>query len=386
MRTKRYFAGIICWLLLLLFGNPQIGLATEYVSQELPDWQEELDEYDFTQLEKVIRELLPDDGLTFRQITEQLLAGDMTAFCQEMGEYAKQILWGQMVQGRQTAWQVLLLAVAGAVFTNLARAFPDSGVSQSGFYVMYMLLAVLLLSIFSSAVVIAVEALTAMGRLMSAFLPVFFLIVAVQGQLTAAAMYECSLLLLRGIQWLYCRVITSGIRIWVLLRIIEGIFAEDMLTHLTEMLGKGLKMLAKTGFGAAVGFQTIQSLLLPYLDVVKGGMLVRMAGAIPGVGNSIRSVAQMALGTAALIRNSIGMAGVVVLVAVSAGPLIQLCVMGILYHGLAALLQPVSDKRVVGAVAAVGDGCLLLMKVYGLGVLLLGIFIGIACACFGQVG
>ena len=242
MRTKRYFAGIICWLLLLLFGNPQIGLATEYVSQELPDWQEELDEYDFTQLEKVIRELLPDDGLTFRQITEQLLAGDMTAFCQEMGEYAKQILWGQMVQGRQTAWQVLLLAVAGAVFTNLARAFPDSGVSQSGFYVMYMLLAVLLLSIFSSAVVIAVEALTAMGRLMSAFLPVFFLIVAVQGQLTAAAMYECSLLLLRGIQWLYCRVITSGIRIWVLLRIIEGIFAEDMLTHLTEMLGKGLKM------------------------------------------------------------------------------------------------------------------------------------------------
>ena len=56
MKTKKYFVGIIFWLLLLLFGDPQIGMAAEYVSPELPDWQEELDEYDFTQLEKVIQE------------------------------------------------------------------------------------------------------------------------------------------------------------------------------------------------------------------------------------------------------------------------------------------------------------------------------------------
>lgn len=407
-KLTRFSLGILIWILWgpQMPGGAQIAMAAEGVketqnimvhamgmqlvdrkwSSDLPDWQGELDTYDFTQLEKVLEELLPDSGLTFRQVAEHLMSGDMTGFWQEMGRYAKQMLWGQMWEGRQVAWQILLLAVVGAIFTNLARAFPDGGVSHSGFFVMYTVLAVLLLTVFSSAVTIAVEALTAMGRLMTAFLPIFFLVVAVQGQLTAAAMYECALLLLRGIQWLYSSVITAGIRVWTLLRLVEGIFYEEMLTHLTELLGKGLKSLVKTGFGIAVGFQTIQALLFPYLDAVKGGMLVRLAGAIPVVGNRVQSVAQMALGTAALIRNGMGMAGVVILLMVSVGPLLQLCFLGVLYHGLAALLQPISDKRVVGAVAAVGDGCLLLMKVFGSGVLLFAIFIGIVCACFGRIG
>lgn len=379
MKAKRYLVGILWGILLFLAIMPKIALARE-------DWQGDLDDYDFTQLEKAIEELLPDSGVTFQQVTEYLLAGDIRSFAQGIGKYIKQMLWGQMLQGREVAWQILLLAVIGAVFTNITRAFPDGGVSQSGFFVMYMVLAVLLLTMFSSALATAVEVLTAIGKLMTAFLPIFFLVVAVQGQLTAAAMYECALVLLRGIQWLYAHVVAAGARIWVLLRVVEGIFTEEMLTHLTEILGKSLKSLVKTGFGLVVGLQTIQALLFPYLDAVKGGMLVRLAGALPAVGGSVRSVAQMALGTAALVRNSIGMAGVVILVLVAAGPLIQLCFLGVLYHGLAALLQPISDKRIVEAVSAVGDGCLLLMKVVGAAVLLFGIFIGIACACFGRVG
>jgi len=414
LTIKRYGSGFLLWMLLFIGGIPQKGMAmtngnsvgemtaevtAEVIaevmggsavrareSEDMPDWEGELDSYDFVELEQVIQERMPDMGLTFRQVTEQLIAGDMTAFWKGMGEYVKRMLWGQMMQGREVAWQVLLLAVVGAVFTNLTRAFPDSGVSQSGFFVMYMVLAVLLLSVFSSTATIAVEGLTVIGSLMSAFLPIFFLVVAVQGQLTAAAMYECSLLLLRGIQWLYRYVVTAGIRIWVLLRVVEGIFTEEMLNHLAELLGKGLKSLIKTGFGAAIGFQAIQALLFPYLDAVKGGMLVRLASGIPGVGNSIRSAAQMALGTAALLRNGIGMAGVVILILASIGPLIQMGSLAVVYHGLAALLQPISDKRFVEAVAAVGDGCLLLMKVLGAGVLLLGIFIGIVCACLGQAG
>lgn len=353
---------------------------------ENDDWQDELESYDFTELEQALEEILPDSGVTFGEVTQALIEGDLSDCLSVLGQYLEQLLWGEVSQGRSVAWQILLLAVVGAVFTNLARAFPDGGVSQSGFFVLYMLLAVLLLTVFTSAVTIATEGLLAMGRLMTAFLPVFFLAVAVQGQLTAAAMYEFSLLLLRGIQWLYEHVVTGGIRIWVLLRILEGIFTEETLTHLTELLGKGLKGLVKTGFGAAIGFQTVQALLLPYLDAVKGGTLLRLASAIPGVGSSVEAAAQMALGTAALIRNGIGMAGLVILVLASVGPLVKLGVLALLYHALAAVLQPISDKRFVQAVASVGDGCLLLLKVLASGILLFGISIGIVCACFGRVG
>ncbi len=350
------------------------------------EWQEELSDYDFGELEAALEEMLPDSGMTFRSLTEQLVSGDLSEFPGMLLSYLEGLLWGEIRNGRVVAWQILLLAVVGAVFTNLARTFPDSGVSQSGFFVLYMLLSVLLLTVFSSAVSIAVEGLALMGRLMTAFLPVFFLAVAVQGQMTAAVMYEFSLLLLRGIQWLYEKVLTAGVRVWVLLRILEGIFTEKMLSRLGELLRKGLKGLVKTGFGAAIGFQTIQALLLPYLDSVKGGAFLKLAGAIPGVGNSVESAAEMALGTAALIRNGIGVAGVILLALVSAAPLCKLAFLGAMYHGLASILQPVSDKRFLEAISAVGDGCLLLCKALGAGILLFGIAIGIVCACFGHAG
>ena len=122
------------------------------------------------------------------------------------------------------------------------------------------------------------------------------------------------------------------------------------------------------------------------MDAVKGGALMKLAKAIPGVGSSVEAAAQMALGTAALIRNGIGMAGILVLALVSLGPLIKLGCLVLLYHGLAAVLQPVSDKRLLGAVTAVADGAALLFKTMTDGLLLFAIAIGVACACFGRAG
>ena len=357
-----------------------------WTDQNTGDWQEELSTYDFDELEQALQEILPDSRISFRQVAEQLIAGDVENFFGLLLQYVEEILWGEIRQGRTVAWQILLVAVVGAVFTNLARAFPDGGVSQTGFLVLYMILSVLLLTVFTSAVSVAAQGLAAMGKLMTAFLPVFFVAVAVQGQLTAAVMYEFSLVVLRGIQWLFEHIIVEGARVWVLLRVLEGIFTEESLSRLAGLMGKCMKGLVKTGFGAAVGIQTVQALLLPYLDAVKGGALMKLASAIPGVGNSVEAAVQMALGTAALIRNGIGMTGVLLLLVISIVPLCKLGFLALMYHGLAAVLQPVSDKRLLEAVAAVGDGCMLLLKTLGSGILLFGISIGIVCACFGRVG
>ena len=100
----------------------------------------------------------------------------------------------------------------------------------------------------------------------------------------------------------------------------------------------------------------------------------------------MEAAAQMALGTAALIRNGIGLAGLLALSLVSLGPLIKLGFIAVLYQGLAAVLQPVSDKRLLAAVGAVGEGAALLFKTMTNGILLFAIAVGIACACFGRVG
>lgn len=358
--------------------------------RERSDWETELSDYDFSGIEEVLEETLGElsgrESISFSEVVKQLVEGNLTVFFTLLWDYVGDILLGELRMGRKAAWRILLLAVAGAVFTNLAQAFPESTASQTGFAVVYMVLSSLLFVIFDTAVSVAAESFQMVGRLMSAFLPVFFLAVAVQGQLTAAAMYEFSLLLIRGVQCFFENVLLIGVQIWVVLRILDGILPEKFLSRMSGLLGKFLQGAVKTGLGLVIGFQTVQALLLPYLDAAKNGTLMKLAGAIPGVGGSVEAAAQMALGTAALVRNGIGMAGLLVLVLVSLAPLMKLGFLAFTYHGLAAFLQPVSDKRILEAAAAVGDGCGLLFQILGAGIVLFGVSIGLACACFGRVG
>ena len=112
-----------------------------------------------------------------------------------------------------------------------------------------------------------------------------------------------------------------------------------------------------------VGLNVIQGLISPAVDSVKRSALTRGVEAIPGVGDAIGGVTEVALGTAVLVKNGIGVTGAVICVALCVVPLVQIGCIALLYKLAAALIQPVSDQRVAGCIESVGDGCRLLMRV-----------------------
>ncbi len=380
-----FLSALFSLFLFLCFFCPEAAASQPGEEGGEEDISQALSSYDFDGIDEVLREALGGEKVSFGEVAKQLASGNLSEFFRLLASYLDDALFGELRTGRNAAWQILLLAVMGAVFANLAHAFPDGQISQTAFYILYTVLAALLLTAFGTAVTVAAEAFSVIARLMNAFLPVFFVAVAVQGQLTAAAMYEFTMLLIRAVQWFFENIAVQGVKACVVLRLLEGMFSEEVLSRLTGLMYSLLKWSVKAAFGLAVGFQTVQALLLPYMDAVKGGVLLKLAGLIPGVGNGVETAAQMALGTAALVRNGIGVAGVIALVLVSLGPLCKLAFFALLYHVLAAVLEPISDKRIPKAVAAVGEGCGLLLKIMGCGILLFAIAVGVACACFGRV-
>ena len=352
-------------------------------SGEGEGWEKELSFYDFSEIERVMQESLGGPKQSFSEVVWKLIDGNFAEFWDLFWDYVWEALWGELRTGRALAWQVFLIALAGAVFTNMSRAFNESPISQGSFYVMYMALSILLFTGFQMAVSTTAEAFALLGRVMSAFLPVFFVAVAVQGQLTAAVMYEFTMVLIRGVQWVFEHVVLLGVRGFVVLQILEGIMPEPFLGRLAGLIKKSVVWIVKTGFGAVIGFQIVQGLLLPSMDSVKGGMLLRLAKAIPGLGGGVEAAAQMVFGTAALVRNGIGLAGLLVLFAASLGPLIKLGFLTFLYRALAAVLQPVSDKRLLAAIDVAGDASRLLLRTLWSGILLFAVAVGVACACLG---
>ena len=58
-----------------------------------------------------------------------------------------------------------------------------------------------------------------------------------------------------------------------------------------------------------------------------------------------------------MVRNSFGAVIVILLLLIGAGPIIHYGSLSLVYRFLAAIAQPISDKRVVGALSTLGEGC-----------------------------
>ena len=63
------------------------------------------------------------------------------------------------------------------------------------------------------------------------------------------------------------------------------------------------------------------------------------------------------------MKNGIGLAGALICVGICIIPILNMGMLTIMYKLMAALIQPISDKRIVEALASVGNGYQMLLKV-----------------------
>ena len=110
-----------------------------------------------------------------------------------------------------------------------------------------------------------------------------------------------------------------------------------------------------------MGLQIVRNMVSPVIDTLKRSAIGKTASAIPGIGNAVTAVTELVLTSAVMVRNSLGVVIVILLLVIGAGPVLHYGSLSLIYRFLAALAQPVSDKRVVGALTT-WESCALLLK------------------------
>ena len=321
------------------------------------------EELDFEEIQESVDEILEEE-FRFRDAVMDLIQGEeiftlegfLTALLGQFGENWK--------QEKQILLSILVLGIAAALLTNFSNIFQNQQIAQVSFEITYMLLFLILLQVFSGAQDLARSVLEETQEFMRALIPAYFLAVTMSaGVSTAAAFYEFLLGLIYLIQWLSGHGLMALIQVHVMLVFINHMTGEEYLSQMSEMSAKAVGWILKSLLAVVVGFNAVQGIIHPAIDSLKGGIFSRAAELIPGIGNAAGAVTDTILGSAVLIKNGIGAAGLIVIVLLCMAPLLKLGTLVLILELAAAIIQPVSDKRMVGCVAGVGDGIKLLFRV-----------------------
>lgn len=383
MKRTAFFLLCLISLMLLFFCKDSLGAEETSGKEASVPADLNLDQYDLTDIQNFLDQSKGDQGmnLSFKTLMKDLMDGKLNEVMGQVGKALKDLLVGEVRNSGHMMGQIMVLGIIGAVFSNFSSVFTGSQISETGFFVTYLLLFTYLAASFFTSVTITGNVVGQILDFTKVLMPAYFLAAAFAGSsASAAASYEFTLFVIVVAQWLLGQVLLALIRVYALLVMAGHIAKEEMLSKLTELLEQVVSWSLKTLVGVVLGFHLIQSMVLPYVDSMKTGAIQKLIGAIPGIGQGVNSVAQMVLGSGVLIKNTIGAAGIIVLLILSVIPLIKLAVLMVLYQCVAALLQPVCDKRIVSCISEMAKGHKMLLSVAASAVILFVVTIALVCA------
>lgn len=338
-----------------------------------------IDSYDFSGIEQVLEKEEVD--ISFGEVVYELLTGDTDGMVQMVLEKAGNYLWEEIEQNKEGILQVFMIAAAGALFSNFAAIFRESQIAQTAFFITYLMMISILAASFGVAGKIAVEMIRVLLEFMKALIPSFFLSVAfVSGSLSSMAFYQMALIMIAAVEWGMLYLLIPLLYVELVLRFVNDISGEDFLSKTTELIQTVIAWGLKTMIGFVIGIQLVQGMILPFVDAAKMGGLKKVLSFIPGVGSGASTAAQMVVGSGVLIKNGIGAAALVIILVICLVPLIKLTVLTFMYRVAAAVIQPVSDPRMVRCVSSVGDGIQMLLKTSCYAALLFFITIALICS------
>lgn len=367
------------FFLFLLFSIP-----VQASNGEQGNTQEQLlDSMELEKMQEAVNELLGEETFSVKESIKKALSGEEPFSAEHFGEIGKAFLYQQLLPDKKILVQVILLVLAASLFSNFTGMFGKGETGGISFYMVYLFLLTILMKSFGQMSRIISSGLEDFVFFMKALMPSYFLAVtAAGGEASAMIFYNMVLAVIYVIQVILLKLVVPGIHLFVLFQLVNYLHKEDILSKMAEFFKTILEWTLHTCVAVLVGMQVIQNMISPAVDSLKRDVIGKTATAIPAVGNAIDGVTEVALGTAVLIRNCIGVVGILVLLLLGLPPIIRLGVTTLIYKLLAAVVQPVADKRMTGCLSTMGEGCRLLLRVLLTVELLLLITIAILSVSF----
>ncbi len=356
MKKIVWIAMIIGWF---CFSIPtQAAENTEEIQDEI------LDAFEFDEMEAYLQEIMPEEKQGFLDMVKNFISGDTKLTWQNLWElFTGQLLY-ELSVSKTSIVSLLAIALIAALFHNFAGVFKNSHAAEIGFFVLYLLLITICLNSFRALVdsmLLGLESLLGFLKLLG---PIYFFAVAIAtGSATSVTFYTFILLLVCVVELVIFNILVPVVQLYIMIRILNNLSPEQYLSKLADLFQTLVSWALKTLLGAVIGINLIQGMLNPAIDSVKRSVLTRGGESIPIVGNLLGGTAEVVLGTAKLIQNGIGAVGAMICVIICMSPVVKMVVVTLLYKLTAALVQPISDKRIVGCISSMADGTAMLLKV-----------------------
>lgn len=264
----------------------------------------------------------------------------------------------EVLQNAALLGQLLLVAVIAAVSRNLSDSLSEDTVARVVSAVLYLVILLIGLSSFRTAAEIARGTVDTMVGFVQSLTPTLFsLMVAMGGAASAAALSPAVLMAVTGSPTLVGGVVVPLVLFSAVVSVVTRASGTPRaLQQLAKLLRRAATTVMALVFAVFVAAMTIRGLVGSFGDAVTMKTAKLAAGTlIPVVGSAIADAMEVVAGASLLIKNTVGIAGVLTVAVVCLYPILKIVAIVALYRLVASLVEPLGDSAAADCLGDFAD-------------------------------
>lgn len=257
---------------------------------------------------------------------------------------------------------ILVISIICSLLKNLQSAFSNEGISNIAFFACYALLIMILSKSFIISINIAIDIIKDLSDFMAAILPVLVIMLGTVGGFTQAATMDplvigATLIIPR----IYTNIIIPLILITFVLEFTNNISTEHKISNLCKLIKQTTLYLQGITLTIFIALLTIRGITSSTIDAVTlKTAKFAIDNFIPIVGKAFSDAITSVAGYSLIIKNAVSSVGLIVIILMMLYPLIKLMLISFVYKITAAIIEPISDKRITSSIASAGDSLILI--------------------------
>lgn len=278
------------------------------------------------------------------------------------------ILGKEVTTNIKSLVSILAIILIHSILKSISESLENNNISKLIYYVQYILIVTVIMSNFTDIIKLVQDTTGNLIGFMNALVPLLITLMMYTGSITTSSVVEPIILfMINFIGNIIQNLIIPFVLVLTSLVIISKISDKVHIDKLSKFFKSGIVWFLGIVLTVFVGVVSLEGTLSSSVDGITAKTTKAVvSSAIPVVGKILGDAVDTVLGCGIVLKNAVGLVGVVIVIGICIMPILKLFVLSVSYKLLSTVLQPIADEKIIDLLEQIGD--------------IFKIFLGILCA------
>lgn len=260
---------------------------------------------------------------------------------------------------------IVVIIVIHSVLKSISEGLENKSISQITYYVQYILIVTLVMGNFADIITMVKTSIESLVGFMNSLVPLLITLMLTTGNIASAGLLEPIILfIITFIGNFIVSVLIPFVLLSTALSIVSKVSNRVQVDKLSKFFNSTVVWILGIALTLFVGVISVEGSLSSTVD----GITAKTAKAavsnfIPVVGKILGDAVDTVIGCSNILKNAVGIIGVIIIIGICIAPIIKLAILMGLYYLAGAICQPIADEKIVKLLEEMGNTFKMLLAI-----------------------